>query len=633
MNKQCSFLRLKRLRITHARGFAYDQVFHEGVNIIRGQNGSGKSTIADFIFFALGGEFDNWKDAASHCDQVQAEIETPRGKVTLMRRIAGTLEPILVFFGPMKTAMKTTMEGWERYNIRRHGRKESFSQIMFRSLRIPEAQSEGASNLTMHQILRLCYSDQSTPATRLFRFETFDTHNIREAVGDLVCGIGGYEIYEIGLQLREKRKKLDEIKAGLNGLLKALLPDETIITPTNIQAEIKKLRQEATVLQTEIKDVDKHIEPRVMKEHLSARRVFWASIGKQREKLKQLESNVANLSFEWREISDYLEYLQEVMEKLSFTEATSATIGSIEFTHCPACGIELNSLVDAHNCIVCKSPINMEREKGRYNQIRLDLEIQARESRQLLSQKESEIKLNKRELRMLSRKHQQDLTRFELKFGGGNGPREAFLAERANRLGHIDAEIIFLLRNVDIAEEIELLSEKKKTLLIEIEKLSERRILIQKRAEKRRSVALSKMSRLSAEILRADMSRQSEFKVAEKVNFDFRNDSILVDGLLNFAESSNVFLKNTAILGMFLAAGEDEQFFHPRFALIDNVEDKGMELERSHLFQRIIVERVTQLNTPYQVIFTTSMMNPDLEHEDYTIGPAYTNKQRTLVLE
>lgn len=49
---------LQRLRIvTLENKIAYDEQFHKGVNIIRGQNSSGKSTIIRFIFFALGGSY------------------------------------------------------------------------------------------------------------------------------------------------------------------------------------------------------------------------------------------------------------------------------------------------------------------------------------------------------------------------------------------------------------------------------------------------------------------------------------------------------------------------------------------------------------------------------------------------
>jgi predicted ATPase len=66
-----SYFRIRRLRVLRKGRAVYDQGFHSGVNIIRGENGSGKSTIADFIFYILGGEFDNWKTAAADCNQVQ----------------------------------------------------------------------------------------------------------------------------------------------------------------------------------------------------------------------------------------------------------------------------------------------------------------------------------------------------------------------------------------------------------------------------------------------------------------------------------------------------------------------------------------------------------------------------------
>lgn len=633
MKMDCSFLRLNRLRVGRGRRVVYDEEFHEGVNIIRGQNGSGKSTIADFIFFVLGGEFADWKEEAGRCTEVQAEVETPRGKLTLMRRIAGPQEPIAVYFGPIAAAARTTMEGWEQFPLRRQGGRESFSQVMFRSLLVPEAQSEGASNVTMHQVLRLCYSDQRSPASRLFRFESFDSQSIREAVGDLVCGISGYEIYEIGLRLRDLQKESEVIRIELNGLIRALPRDEVFSSTMLVQAEVEKLRDEVATLHREIENVDELVEVGEVREYLAERRKGLLSISRQRKKLNELESKVANLEFEVREIADYLEYLQEAMEKLTFAEATLAAIGSIEFTHCPACGMVLDGEGRDQHCVVCKSPLDMEREKGRYNQIRLDMEIQARESRQLVDQKEGQLLVAGQEARQLRRSHEQELSNFELKYGGGNGPREAFLAARTNRIGHIEAEVSFLLRNLEIAERIEALTKRKGELATEVENLSVRREALQREAGQRRSVALSEISSICANILRGDLERQAEFTVANVVKVDFGNDSIAVDGSVNFAESSNVVLKNTAILGMLLAAGRDEEFFHPRFVLMDNIEDKGMEVNRSHMFQRMIVEYVTEVQKPYQVIFTTSMMNPDLEVEEYVIGPAYTDGRGTLLLD
>lgn len=138
MNNIFSHFRINRLRVIGRGKLLYDQKFHEGVNIIRGQNGSGKSTISDFIFYILGGEYDDWKESARMSDEVQAEITTAKGLLTLKRAVGTKQTPISIFFGSMTDAETHGLEGWNVFPIRRQNGKESFSQVMFRSAGIPE---------------------------------------------------------------------------------------------------------------------------------------------------------------------------------------------------------------------------------------------------------------------------------------------------------------------------------------------------------------------------------------------------------------------------------------------------------------------------------------------------------------
>jgi hypothetical protein len=138
------------------------------------------------------------------------------------------------------------------------------------------------------------------------------------------------------------------------------------------------------------------------------------------------------------------------------------------------------------------------------------------------------------------------------------------------------------------------------------------------------------ISEIAKELLHDDLDRQVEFRRAQAVSIRFGDNAISVDGEMNFADSSSVILKNAAILSIFSAATLDPSFYHPKFVLFDNVEDKGMEVIRSHNFQKLIVARSEAARCPHQIIYTTSMICPDLDIEDYTIGPAYTHEHRTL---
>ncbi len=623
---------LRRLRILSGGKPIYDHPFHSGVNIIHGENGSGKSTIADFIFYIFGGEFDDWKSAAKRCDEVQAEIQARGGTLTLRRPIEGKQTPIHVFFGSMQSAIESGLDNWQKFPIRRQSSSESFSQVLFRSIGIPEARSDEASNITMHQIMRLLYSDQRTPAARLFRFELFDTPKIRRAVGDLLSGAGNYEIYEIELELRALGQDFENVNADLNAMLRAVPPDIPLLSIPNIDTEVQNLIREAATLRVEVDTVDAKEASRddSTAAFLTARRTLLERINKIKSSMAATETSLQKAELELEEIADFSEYLEGLEQRLSNVEKAADQIGSIEFTHCPSCLTNLSDRATQGQCVVCGSQIDVEEQQSRYLQIRIDLQNQLRESKQL---SDSKLLLKQKlgeDRRRGQAEYKELLSEYSTRYDLSNSPRESFLAQRFRRIGQIDKTLERLDELRSLAQRIDDLSAHKDKLSEILSKLRDRRDLLVKSSVIRLTKARELISSLAVNLLAADLPRQDEFQTAHVVELEFDDDAILVDDAINFAESSNVILKNSALLAFWSAACKDSEFFHPRFLLMDNVEDKGMELARSHNFQKLIVEQSDACRQPHQIIFTTSMLNPALDRNDLVVGPLYTKSNRTL---
>jgi hypothetical protein len=626
-----SLLALKRLCVfSHARS-VYDQQFHHGVNIIRGDNGSGKSTIADFIFYVLGGEFDEWKDKASLCTEVRAEIATSSGPLTLRRLIGTKQEPITVFFGPMEDAISSPFEGWERYSIRRNTDKQlGFSQVLFRACGIPEAPTIEGGNVTAHQILRLLYSDQRTPAPRLFRFERFDTSNMRTAVGDLLLGANTYDLYVAQLDLRNAKKVLEDRQEKLSSLLAAIPGQYGSMNALELASRIAALEEERDRAIEQIAAVDEVVPADADKDFEDRRGQALRDIRRARINVRQLEESIEKLELETSDLDTFVDYLEQTMEKVNASSSIAGILGSIDFAYCPACLEPLDGGTGMTQCVLCSKPVDPERESARYLEIKLDISLQLRESRQILEAKEAarlkagaELNSTRHELR---RRSLEFRSAFEL----AGSPRDAKLAELNNRIGQIGQEITNLGSIRELAERVAKLIAERDAANSEVDRLDAVIKRLYHATSGRIVQAMSLVDTKAKALLKQDLKRQEEFAEPSMVTIDFADDAVLVDGKMNFAESSNVVLKNAAILALLGAAAEDKAFWHPRFVLMDNVEDKGMEQQRSHNFQKIIVNLSQQALLPHQIIVTTSMLNPDLDLEQFTIGPRYTEGNRTL---
>ena len=64
--------------------------------------------------------------------------------------------------------------------------------------------------------------------------------------------------------------------------------------------------------------------------------------------------------------------------------------------------------------------------------------------------------------------------------------------------------------------------------------------------------------------------------------------------------------------------------------MIDTIEDKGMEPQRSHNFQMLIKEASDATKVEHQIIFATAMIAPALDEDKFTIGKFSTRDDLTI---
>lgn len=242
-------LNVNRLHVKRRSLIAFDEVFHSGVNVLFGRNGSGKTSVIQLLMYGLGYEIPNWKDEAGLCDNIYVGLTINGSPLTIRRKNNGTdKQPMDFCFSDVDTALLSPLTSWFNYPYA-IGSKPSFSQKMFEILGIPEAKADANNNVTLHQLYRLIYSDQSNASRAIFNSEPFDSAFKRESVGKYLLGLYDNELYEAKIKLIEEEKKLQKIIAKLQAI-------HSVVGKTSFGEGVGTLEEQKTSILNEIASIN-----------------------------------------------------------------------------------------------------------------------------------------------------------------------------------------------------------------------------------------------------------------------------------------------------------------------------------------------------------------------------------------
>lgn len=625
---------VNELRVLKDGYVVLSESFHVGLNIIKGHNSSGKTTTLDLLAFGLGAEEIPWKRQALLCDSVIVEVSLNGRRVTLKRQISAERQrPMYIFWGDLPTAEASAFEGWQLYPYKRSEHKLGFTQSLFLALGMPEAQGDGASNLTMHQFLRVMYADQPSLHQPIFRHDTWDSALTRETVGNYISGVYDDELYSARLEKRDLEKEYGDTESELRSIFNVLAKSrqdvgteffgQQILEAERrreaLYMEIARLKTERTVQEGALRKQDEGPTRRALDE---AKQRVTSTL----DKIAQKETELADTNLFVAELESRLSSLDE-------SERTRRYFGGLTFQLCPCCLSEVKLIETAEGaCSLCQSPLSEGLGDAQFLRMKNELRLQIKESKSIAMLRSEEIQSLRKALPI----QRQELNKLEKKYRDvaeyWSSDLEFALESAAREAGALDQEIKSLYENQRLASVIEDLRKRRGSLAEQISDLQQKISTLENAQEKRKSEVALEISSTLSRLLRKDLYRQPEFRTAEHVHFSFTENKVAVNGSDRFSESSTVVLRLLFHVALLSASTKIQAMRFPRFLILDGIEDGGMELERSHLLQRIIADECASYQVEYQLIMATSQITKELDNADFVVGREFTEDDRSIQL-
>ncbi len=553
---QPSSLLINRLAIYRKGKAAYDELFHSGVNIIRGSNSSGKSTIADFLFFVLGGDFNRWKPEAEECDFVFAEVKVNGAVLTLRREITrSTRQNMGIFLGDFDSAQGSSAEGWQFFPFQRSASKMSFSQVLFNALGFPEVRGDADSNITMHQLLRLLYVDQLSSVQSLLRDEDFDSPLTRRTIGDLLFGIYDDTLYSDEIALREAKKGLENTDSQLKNLLLVFDETEQEIEIDKITNLIDEKEEQLQKISSALKDYDstKEIKGDSITEEIETLRTRYIGL---QDRLANLRNSAHRLILDIEDSHRFIRNMEERVKAFDQASVARDSLSTMILNQCPVCLSLLGDNFAEGVCHLCKNPISPESQKSQLLRMKQELSFQIRESKQILIAKEDEHVSISRQLPELEEEVIIAKRELEEELRRVRTTRNRHLDELLTQKGRLESEIFSLHRQAKALSVLETLKKRQRELNSAIQSLSISIHTKREKQQKHLGLAHDKIEMFAAEFLRSDLPREDIFTTPERVKVAFDKNTFSVNERNQFSASSIVYLKNCIHYAIFFASLE-----------------------------------------------------------------------------
>src|SRR5690606_25277022 len=218
---------------------------------------------------------------------------------------------------------------------------------------------------------------------------------------------------------------------------------------------------------------------------------------------------------------NFIDTLKKRVIDLDNSILTKKILGELTLTNCPQCLNPLENHVPEGHCFLCKQPLSDDEERTHAKRLRQEIELQIKESENLLIGKERKLIDLRGGIPELKEKINLLQKELDIAISESQSTRDDKIDELFALKGGQEKQLELLtqqLKGIDLLEQLKKeLSDisaliSKLTLTIEQLELSQKT---------KRDKAMAAIEKYAIYILQNDLDRQKEFQKAKKVEIDF----------------------------------------------------------------------------------------------------------------
>lgn len=590
---------------------------NDGIVILEGENGHGKSTFMDMIYFALGGKVDGFNREDRKTRNKHTEIYNDKDNyVEIELLINEELFEITRYFNKNIIYVVNERKEVNEYNVYRNADNGNkvFSDWILDKLGIEVfdlVQGTKKFKIGFSDLLRLVYYDQKTEIEKIYKAPDNDTYvtdssEIRKAIFEILIGKVYNNYYSLLGQYKQKASDYEKQQTILDSYdeFLAQIVSEDLDNVEYISQEIEKNEQLTA---------EKLLERDIARNSESSSKEIFDEIKIQRRLIERLDNDKERVQQIWSAINSSIEkilYLQDEaereiheIERIRFVDKKMKLFSP---NTCPYCLREVNR--ERGKCI-CGSEIDEEQyEKFFYTDAEY-VEI-------INSKKKSLKSLNELLEKKHTRRHniEQEIKKIEFQIRDiqnfisdlekdiGTNYSSAYTKRLDEQIAELKSSNVDLLRAKELAEKKEKLVSGCVKLREEVNSL---KVKVDIQLDKAKEDILDKIKKFNE--IYSDL-----MKAADSSCFDaYLGDDYMPNTNGGaYRERSALVSKRLMYFLTLLLLSLENNVNYPQFLMIDTPNKEGIDPEKLIKILESLNkanEKSIEMNKQFQIILTTGL--------------------------